>query len=64
PGNHVVAHFPGAYNVTQSMQFISLRPAIVMIDTKGKPHLIKTKESLEGIQKDELVPEHLRIFKL
>lgn len=64
PGNHVVAHFVGAYNVTQSMQFISLRPAIVMIDLQGKPHLIKTKETLEGIQKDELVPQHLKTFKL
>lgn len=64
PGNHVVAHFVGAYNVTQSMQFISLRPAIVMIDLQGKPHVIKTKETLEGIQKDELVPQHLKTFKL
>lgn len=63
-GNHVVAHCVGAYNVTQSMQFISLRPAIVLIDTLGKPHIIKSKETLESVQKDEKVPAHLAKFKL
>ncbi|MCB0380676.1 MAG: alanine racemase [Flavobacteriales bacterium] len=64
PGNHVVAHYVGAYNVTQSMQFISLRPAIVLIDTEGKSHLIKSRETVESVQKDEKVPAHLTKFSL
>lgn len=64
PGNQVVAHTVGAYNVTQSMQFISLRPAVVLIDTLGKPHIIKSKETLESLQKDEIVPAHLAKFSL
>lgn len=63
-GNHVVTHTVGAYNVTQSMQFISLRPAIVLVDTKSEPHIIKTRETLEGVQKDERVPDHLKKFTL
>lgn len=63
-GNHVVTHFVGAYNVTQSMQFISLRPAIVLIDMDGKAHLIRKRETLDGIQKDEQVPEHLKKINL
>ena len=63
-GNHVVAHYVGAYNVTQSMQFISLRPAIVLIDTNGKPHLIKSRETVEAVQKDEIVPDYLTKFSL
>lgn len=63
-GNHVVAHTVGAYNVTQSMQFISLRPAIVLVDMKSEPHIIKSRETLEGVQKDERVPDHLKKFTI
>lgn len=62
--DQVVVHHVGAYNITQSMQFIAMRPAIVMIDTKGKPHIIKRNESLETVQKDEVVPDYLADFKL
>ena len=63
-GDQVVVHNVGAYNMTQSMQFIALRPAIVMIDLQGKPHLIKRKETLETLEKDEVVPEYLQQFEL
>lgn len=63
-GDHVVVHHVGAYNITQSMQFISLRPAVVMIDMMGKPHLIKIKETLETLEKDELTPDYLKSFSL
>lgn len=63
-GDHVVVHHMGAYNITQSMQFISLRPAIVMIDPQGEPRLIRKREMLDTLQRDEVMPDHLRKFKL
>ena len=63
-GDHVVVHTVGAYNVTQSMQFIALRPAVVLIDQQGKPHLIRRKETLGVLEHDEVVPEYLSKFAL
>ncbi len=63
-GDNVVVHYVGAYNITQSMQFISLRPAVVLIDTKGNPHIIKNKESLEDVEVKEVKPEYLSTFEL
>jgi diaminopimelate decarboxylase len=34
-GDKVVVHRVGAYNMTQWMQFIAMRPRVVMIDTNG-----------------------------
>ena len=59
PGDQVVVHHVGAYDITQSMQFISLRPAVVMLDEMGKPHLIKQREVLETLEKDEICPDYL-----
>ena len=39
-GDHVVVHKVGAYNMTQWMQFIAMRPNIVLIDTNNQ-HLQK-----------------------
>jgi diaminopimelate decarboxylase len=63
-GDHVVVHHVGAYNITQSMQFIALRPSVVLIDQSGKPHIIKEKETLATVEKNEVVPEYLQKFKL
>ena len=63
-GDHVVVHTVGAYNITQSMQFIALRPAVVLIDMKGQPHVIKKKESLETLEKGEVLPDYLSKFSL
>jgi hypothetical protein len=35
-----------------------------MIDMKGQPHVIKKKEKLETLEKDELVPDYLSKFSL
>ncbi len=43
----------GAYNVTQWMQFIQYRPAIVMIGEDGKPTVIRKAETLEDINRLE-----------
>jgi diaminopimelate decarboxylase len=63
-GDHFVIRRVGAYNMTQWMQFITLRPNVIMLDSKGKPHLIRKKESLETINSLENTPEHLKKFDL
>lgn len=64
PGEQVVVHHVGAYNITQSMQFITLRPAVVMIDLKGEPHVIRKKETLSTLEQDEMMPGHLNEFNI
>lgn len=59
-GDQVVAHLVGAYNMSQWMQFITLRPNIVLIDERGRLHLIRRGETLEYINSQEAVPEHLQ----
>jgi diaminopimelate decarboxylase len=59
-GNHLVVHKVGAYNMTQWMQFITLRPNIVMIDLENKTHVIRKSETLENLQANELIPHHLK----
>ena len=58
-GDAVVIHPVGAYNITQSMQFIAYRPAVVMIDPQHRVHLIRRREALADVQGPEVVPEYL-----
>ncbi|NPA37571.1 MAG: diaminopimelate decarboxylase [Chlorobi bacterium] len=58
-GDNFVIKRVGAYNMTQWMQFIHNRPAIVLIDEKGESHLIREHETLETIMHHERLPEHL-----
>jgi diaminopimelate decarboxylase len=60
-GNHVVVHKVGAYNMTQWMQFITLRPNIVLIDNENNTHVIRKSETLETMLMNEQIPEHLAI---
>ena len=59
-GDHVVVHKVGAYNMTQWMQFIAMRPNIVLIDTNNQTHVIRKAETLEYLQQLEVMPEHLQ----
>jgi len=54
-----VVHKVGAYNMTQWMQFIQMRPAVVLIDQKSKVHLIRKPESLADLDSHEQIPTHL-----
>jgi diaminopimelate decarboxylase len=63
-GDHIVIHNVGAYNMTQWMQFIALRPRIVLIDNSEKCHVIREKETLESITSFEKIPGHLKKFAL
>ena len=59
-GDNYVLKRIGAYNMTQWMQFITLRPNIILIDTKGKMHVIRKNETNEIITSLEDVPDHLK----
>ncbi|HIP49441.1 MAG TPA: diaminopimelate decarboxylase [Lutibacter sp.] len=58
-GDHVIIPRVGAYNMTQWMQFITLRPNIVLIDTDKKMHIIREKETNETFNTQERLPKHL-----
>lgn len=58
-GDILSLHPVGAYNFVQSMQFISYRPAVVLISESGKPELIRARETLEDIERPERLPAHL-----
>lgn len=58
-GDHLVVHKVGAYNMTQWMQFITLRPNIVLLDQESHPHLIRQAETLAYIESVEKIPPHL-----
>jgi diaminopimelate decarboxylase len=63
-GNQVVVHKVGAYNMTQWMQFITLRPAIVLIDSNNITHVIRKAETLDYLQSGEQIPHHLKTIDL
>ncbi len=62
-GDKVVVSRIGAYNMTQWMQFITLRPKVVLIDTKRNVHVIRQNETNKDIINLESVPEHLKLKK-
>lgn len=55
-GDPVVIRPVGAYNTTQWMQFITLRPAVVMISERGEVGLIREPETVDYLQQVEKVP--------
>jgi diaminopimelate decarboxylase len=59
-GDHVVVHKVGAYNMTQWMQFIAMRPNIVLIDTNNETHIIRQAETLDYLEQLEVIPEYLK----
>lgn len=59
-GDQVVVHKVGAYNMTQWMQFITLRPNVVLIDEENNTHIIRKAEDLRYIEELEQIPDHLK----
>lgn len=59
-GEPVVFRNVGAYNVTQWMQFITYRPAVVLIGRDGRHALIRRAENLADVTGPEEMPEWLR----
>jgi diaminopimelate decarboxylase len=63
-GDIVVISRIGAYNMTQWMQFITLRPKVVIIAADGKTHVIRNNETNEMFDQIEQMPSYLKDFKL
>lgn len=59
PGDRVVFRSVGAYNVTQWMQFITARPAVVMVGRGGQVAVIRRAETLQTLLDLEEMPEWL-----
>ncbi|HSP86544.1 MAG TPA: hypothetical protein VLN45_00295, partial [Ignavibacteriaceae bacterium] len=59
-GERLVIDYAGAYNNTQWMQFISMRPNVVMVMEDGSVELIRKAETLEYLTERELVPAKLK----
>jgi diaminopimelate decarboxylase len=58
-GDLLTLHPVGAYNFAQSMQFITYRPAVVLISENGKCDLIRVRETLDDVDHAERLPAHL-----
>ena len=58
-GDNFVIRRVGAYNMTQWMQFITLRPRIVMIGKDRKVYVIREAESLDTLKMSERLPDYL-----
>ncbi len=58
-GNTLLFHPVGAYNNTQWQQFIEYRPNVVLINTTGEAHVIRTRENLDVVIQQEVLPQHL-----
>ena len=59
PNDLLVIHPVGAYNITQSMQFITYRPRVVMLGANGEIDVIRDQESLETVESLEQLPDRL-----
>lgn len=49
----------GAYNMTQWLQFINPRPAVVLLSESGQPELLRKRETLEYMTELESLPARL-----
>ncbi len=59
PGTRMILSPVGAYNVTQWMQFIHARPAVVLIGENREIDLIREPEDLSDIVQRERLPKRL-----
>lgn len=60
-GDKLIIEYVGAYDMTQWMQFITLRPNVVMIMEDGSVELIRKTETLDYITDMELLPSKLSL---
>lgn len=56
-GDKVIIKPVGAYNNTQWLQFINLRPNVILISEKGDVSVIREAETIDYLQEREKVPE-------
>jgi diaminopimelate decarboxylase len=60
-GTRLILSPVGAYNVTQWMQFIEYRPAVVLVGLDGNVDVIREREDLSDVQRRERLPDRLRL---
>lgn len=59
-GDQLVIEYVGAYDMTQWMQFIQMRPNVVMIMEDGTIELIRKSENLDYLLDREILPAKLK----
>lgn len=59
-GDQLVIEYVGAYDMTQWMQFIQMRPNVVMIMEDGTVELIRKSENLDYLLDREVLPAKLK----
>ncbi len=60
PGDLLVVRHIGAYNLSQSTQFIHGRPAVVLVDASGGAHVVREAETPAYWRELDRLPDHLR----
>jgi diaminopimelate decarboxylase len=63
-GTRLILSPVGAYNVTQWMQFIEYRPAIVLVGLDGSVDVIREREELADVERRERLPDRLRLTRV
>jgi diaminopimelate decarboxylase len=60
-GTRLIFSPVGAYNVTQWMQFIEYRPAVVLVGEDGGVDVIREREDLTDVERRERLPDRLKL---
>ena len=60
-GDALVIRPVGAYNVTQWMQFIQLRPPVVLVGEGGEIDVIREAETIDDVKGPERLPDRLGV---
>lgn len=63
-GQRLIISPVGAYNNTQSMQFILYRPNVVLVGKEGQVDLIREREDLTDIERREKLPARLTVTEV
>ena len=63
PGDNLVLHPVGAYGVTQWMQFIQMRPSVVLISEDKKIYEIRRAETIDDVENAEILPERYALLE-
>ena len=60
--DNLVIYNVGAYNMTQWMQFITYRPAVILINESGSIDVIRQAETLGSVNNNEFLPDNLKLI--
>ena len=58
-GDTLLIRKVGAYNLSQSTQFIHGRPTVLLVDPQGGVHVVREAESAETLRIQDRLPAHL-----